>query len=673
MTHNRLFSASLLAAVLGATVARTAPEPAPAPRPGIDITGYKNIAQAIKANPKEFNFSSTTNSTPAGWLGVVVGEKNGKPVVDAVAPESPAETAGLKEGDIVVQIDEQKVAQAAEVRDILRGKLSGDKLKMTVARGGSPVVVMATLKPASKPMVLGTSRAVMGVTLGDPGKGGIKLAEVEGKGPADQAGLKAGDVILSLDGRPTQTDTAFRDSLANKQPGDRVDVAYSRDGKQADTKVFVMAETVTPKGGGGFGGGWDDRIPRAWRKPTYKLAILGVEYTDVKHNAKIKDGDWEESMFSLGTYTGNSATGQKVYGSMNDYYKELSYGTFKVEGKFIGWVEVSKKRMDYSSGSGTSAKEKTALLTESLDVFTKKNGKDSLKEYDGIFFLYAGDRVNTTRGGLYWPHRANVRYDGRSLPYFIVQEGGNRMNDISVFCHEFGHMLGLPGPVRAAGAARQRGRVAVVRHVEPDRQRPPAALLRLEQGTARVGQADGHRPAGEAEARARPDRGRSDAVLQGDGASLTAASTILLESAEEDRMGFAVAGRGAARLARGEQQADPGGVARDRGRTRAERVPDLGAVPQCREQQLHAVHDAVEQEPARRRAAGVGHEHPQAARWPRDLPHWLRVSVTIGERRGLSPPSCFGNEDGGDKPRRSPSITPALRSRGPRLAPQILD
>ena len=68
---------------------------------------------------------------------------------------------------------------------------------------------MATLKPASKPMVLGTSRAVMGVTLGDPGKGGIKLAEVEGKGPADQAGLKVGDVILSLDGRPTQTDTAF--------------------------------------------------------------------------------------------------------------------------------------------------------------------------------------------------------------------------------------------------------------------------------------------------------------------------------------------------------------------------------------------------------------------------------------------------------------------------------
>jgi len=42
-------------------------------------------------------------------------------------------------------------------------------------------------------------------------------------------------------------------------------------------------------------------------------------------------------MFSLGAYSGKSATGQPVFGSMNDYYKELSYGNFKVQGKFVGW------------------------------------------------------------------------------------------------------------------------------------------------------------------------------------------------------------------------------------------------------------------------------------------------------------------------------------------------
>jgi M6 family metalloprotease-like protein len=128
---------------------------------------------------------------------------------------------------------------------------------------------------------------------------------------------------------------------------------------------------------------------------------------------------------------------------MGDYYKEISYGKFAVQGHFVGWVEASKKRAAYSTGSGTSVREKTALLTEAMDKLLKKD-KDALKDYDGIFFLYAGGRVQTTRGGLYWPHRATVRHNGKSWPYFIVQEGGDRMTDISVFCHEFGHMLGLP-------------------------------------------------------------------------------------------------------------------------------------------------------------------------------------------------------------------------------------
>jgi M6 family metalloprotease-like protein len=129
---------------------------------------------------------------------------------------------------------------------------------------------------------------------------------------------------------------------------------------------------------------------------------------------------------------------------MADYYKEISYGQFKVEGQFIDWVEASKKRLDYSTGSGTSSREKSALLTEVMDKLVAKDA-DALKDYDGVFFLFAGGRVgNVTRGSLYWPHRATVFHKGKRWPYFIVPEGGERMTDISVFCHEFGHMLGLP-------------------------------------------------------------------------------------------------------------------------------------------------------------------------------------------------------------------------------------
>src|SRR5581483_11299416 len=152
---------------------------------------------------------------------------------------------------------------------------------------------------------------------------------------------------------------------------------------------------------------------------------IGVEYPDIKHNAKVKDGDWEEELFSLGTYTGKSATGEKVYGSMNDYYKELSHETFKINGKFVGWVEVSKKRGEYDTGvgGGNERKSKSVFLTEALDKYTGKAGKEALKEYDGVFFLFAGEPPQgISRASLYWPHRASVPYGGRSLPYFIVSE-----------------------------------------------------------------------------------------------------------------------------------------------------------------------------------------------------------------------------------------------------------
>jgi hypothetical protein len=67
-----------------------------------------------------------------------------------------------------------------------------------------------------------------------------------------------------------------------------------------------------------------------------------------------------------------------------------------------------------------------------------------LKDYDGVFFVYAGARYPGPRGSLYWPHRASVSHKGKRWPYFIVDEGGPRMVGISVLAHEFGHMLGMP-------------------------------------------------------------------------------------------------------------------------------------------------------------------------------------------------------------------------------------
>jgi immune inhibitor A len=443
MIRTRLFALALLAVALCTALAQTAPEIAPPPRVGVDLTGYKTVAQAIGANTKEFSAAGSPSTSLPGFLGVVIGEKTGQPVIEAIAPDSPAEVAGLKEGDIVLKVGGVAAKSTPLVQETLRNLLAGDKLAVTVARNGSPIEVAALLKPTSKPMTPTalTGRPVLGVELGGSAKGGgVKMNDVFSGGAASKAGLKVGDVILKMDGKEIDSDSGFRDLLSTKTGGDRVELIVLRGETKLELKAVVETENQNQRNAAG----WDNRILQAWRKPTYRLAILGIEYPDVKHNSKIADKDWEESMFSLGTYHDKSATGEKVYGSMNDYYKELSYGKLKVEGKFVGWVEVSKKRLDYNNGSGAKIGVKTAILTESLELFAKANGKEALKDYDGIFFLYAGGRVETTRDGIYWPHRANIQFAEKRWPYFIVQEGGNKMNDISVFCHEFGHMLGLP-------------------------------------------------------------------------------------------------------------------------------------------------------------------------------------------------------------------------------------
>ncbi len=443
MTRTRFLGAALLgAAVLAPAFADPLPV-APPPRLGIDLTGYRTPAQAIKADPKLFAATQADTPTAAGYLGLLVGSKGGAPVVEAVEPDSPADAAGLREGDVVAAIDGAGFTSPLAVQEALRSRLAGETVKLAVDRGGKTLALSATLRATTRPMGAG-GRAIMGITIAASKGAGAKLSDVTAGGPAATAGLKAGDVIVKVNGKDVESDNGLRDLLSEFRPGDRLDILAERGGERVEARPTLVAEGVAPGGPNGRGG-WDDRLPSAWTKKSYKLAILGVEYPDVKHNPKITDADWEASMFSTGTYTRRSATGETVYGSMNDFYREVSYGKFGVEeGKFLGWVEAKKKRLDYSLGTGTDRGEKTALLTEALDLYTAEHGKDSLKGYDGVFFLYAGSSVKTTRGGLYWPHRANVGYGGRRLPYFIVDEGGSRMKNISVFAHEFGHMLGLP-------------------------------------------------------------------------------------------------------------------------------------------------------------------------------------------------------------------------------------
>ena len=70
-------------------------------------------------------------------------------------------------------------------------------------------------------------------------KNGVLVQQVQPGGPAEKAGLKAGDVILTVDGRSIKDGDDMVNEIASRRPGSSVRLGYLRDGKQADTTVAI--------------------------------------------------------------------------------------------------------------------------------------------------------------------------------------------------------------------------------------------------------------------------------------------------------------------------------------------------------------------------------------------------------------------------------------------------
>ncbi len=84
------------------------------------------------------------------------------------------------------------------------------------------------------------NRALLGVVAVE-GEEGVLVADVVAKSPAALAGLAAGDVLLSIDGRETRRARDVDAALAGKKPGEEARVAYRRGGKSAEARATLAA------------------------------------------------------------------------------------------------------------------------------------------------------------------------------------------------------------------------------------------------------------------------------------------------------------------------------------------------------------------------------------------------------------------------------------------------
>lgn len=370
------------------------------------------------------------------YLGVNLStNRSGQLVLRGVDGDSPAAKAGLQVDDILTKAGGETFRDAAALRVWLQQRSPDEVIELTVKRGGRTLKIPVTLDTWSHPLKQSERRSFVGLTTSEPDDAGAMVRFVTTNSPAAKAEIKVGDVIVRVGNTPMSSSSTLSDVLTEKSPGDLLEFTLLKDGEERH---------VTVKLGAAAGTDIAAPLPSIWKRNTYKLAVISIEFSDTHMNPAITTSAWEQSLFSTGTYTNTTnATGQRVHGSLADYYREVSCGALTVSGKMFAPVEVGKGRIDYAGATRDS--DKTKLLTDALDKLLAREGKGALKDFDGLIFIYAGSRYpGANRGTIYWPHRASISYGGKRWSYYICPEGGKTMASISVFCHEFGHMLGLP-------------------------------------------------------------------------------------------------------------------------------------------------------------------------------------------------------------------------------------
>jgi putative serine protease PepD len=89
--------------------------------------------------------------------------------------------------------------------------------------------------------VVNSHRAYLGITIGDTGNG-VYVAGVEPGGPAAKAGIREGDVIVAVAGRPTPTSSELGTVLASLEPGQTVKVRIVRQNGSTTTVEVELGE-----------------------------------------------------------------------------------------------------------------------------------------------------------------------------------------------------------------------------------------------------------------------------------------------------------------------------------------------------------------------------------------------------------------------------------------------
>jgi len=209
-------------------------------------------------------------------------------IVKMVVPDSPADEAGIRQGDIILMIDKEKMVDADDLIYTVKKHQPGDMISVKVSRKGTEKVYEVELGEHEKyekaddyyfqglnfdphsfsktykfhdskyaDTYIGVSLQNLNEQLGEyfgveDGKGAL-ISEVMADSPAEKAGVKAGDVIISIDGDPVIDPADVSDAVGDKDEGDAIELIVLR---EKNKKRFSFEVEKSPRDFHSFGNFW---------------------------------------------------------------------------------------------------------------------------------------------------------------------------------------------------------------------------------------------------------------------------------------------------------------------------------------------------------------------------------------------------------------------------------
>ncbi|NJN45423.1 MAG: DegQ family serine endoprotease [Candidatus Competibacteraceae bacterium] len=232
--------------------------------------GYMGLSFAvpIKLAMQVAEQLKATGEVTRGWLGVMIQNINAElaeafgldrargALVAQLQPESPAARAGFKVGDVILRYGGEPVEESSQLPRMIGATPVGKTIAMSILRNGEPLEIKATIARLEEVEELAAmderEETQLNISMAELSNEQRRALSIEnqgilitnvGDGPAANAGLYPGDVVLMVNQQEVMSTTQFAEIVQGLPRSKALPLLVQRD----DEMLFLALKIPAPK------------------------------------------------------------------------------------------------------------------------------------------------------------------------------------------------------------------------------------------------------------------------------------------------------------------------------------------------------------------------------------------------------------------------------------------